>query len=82
MFLNFFNPAISDRINEVHIGQVRLGCVVQLTDIMSCRRITVNKYGHVVGFSRNSTNEILIRVQWEGNVDTSSIHPSNLVIFK
>lgn len=41
------------------------------------------RVGHVVGFSRNSFGEVIVRVAWEtkiGNAEqmTSTIHPTNL----
>lgn len=39
-----------------------------------------NLVGHVVGFKLNSTNEVIVDVQWcEGK--TFAVHPANLTVW-
>lgn len=37
-------------------------------------------FGHVVGFDRNSTGEVIVVVNWSMG-ERSSVHPSNLAVF-
>lgn len=42
------------------------------------------RYGHIVGFSRNVSGELLLRVRWEGEVNDneSVIHPGNIKVIE
>lgn len=42
------------------------------------------RYGHIVGFSRNVNGELLLRVRWEGEVNDneSVIHPGNIKVIE
>lgn len=41
-----------------------------------------NQYGHVIGFSRNDDNELVINVKYEGGVNWTGFatHPTKLEI--
>lgn len=74
--INFYSP------ND--IGEFYLGRVVKLKRSSSfqdeCQDIIIihNMIGHVVGFSNNQLNEVVILVQTAIAEDPQPFHPSNL----
>lgn len=74
----FFNDLYGTMDDHVRIGEVRLGTVVRGTRFNdSGGKVLDNKYGHVVGFIRSDTGELILNVQWEDGT-TRAIHPGNV----
>lgn len=66
-----------DYAGKIHfIGNVKIGTVVA-NNVQS-------NYGHVIGFAKNSSNEIILEIQWAKpwNEDKhiTIVHPGNLHI--
>ena len=79
----FFNEITGFSDHPVFIGDLKLGTVVQDTDVNEIGdREPMDKYGHIVGFTRNSAGELNVRVQWDwdGGDIVRSVHPSNLIL--
>jgi len=67
---------------DVPMSAVRLGTVVQLTEPpkqLGDPRTIVDKYGHIVGFSRNLLNELILRVLWDDETSTC-INSTHLIL--
>lgn len=71
------NSDLEIKASDVCISSITIGCVVRKVDDV----ILPEDFGHVVGFSRNTSNEIIIQVKWSRTPDKiDEIHPSNIVI--
>lgn len=79
-YLNFFGEVSGYADHTVWIGQVRIGMVVQKVDKGEDHdphpRLT-DVYGHILGFSINPSNEIVLLVRWSDG-ETSNVHPANV----
>ncbi len=81
--LNFFNDSTKYADHSVHVGMVRVGMVVQDTTFREgypTEREPDDRFGHIVGFARNTSNELIVEVKWE-NGYTGPIHPSQVKLF-
>lgn len=80
MNLQFFEPETSKSNRPVWVGNVRPGMVVQATtfpDGYPDDRELDDMFGHIVGFARNTSNELILEVRWERGF-TGPIHPSQV----
>lgn len=83
--MQFYHPP-SLQFGLTHLdypmSAVRLGAVVQETKPPKSYeelRVVTDKYGHITGFVRNSSHELILKVLWEDG-DTTEVHPSNLIL--
>lgn len=64
------------RANEVPLSELWAGRVVRMRD--------EDEYGHITGFSRNTYNELTLRVQWSrisnSFTDDVSVHLANVFL--
>lgn len=54
------------------IGSLKVGTVIY--DVIA------DDYGHIVKFTRNSSDELIFEVQFSRNKETRYIHPGNVKI--
>jgi hypothetical protein len=82
--VHFFNEITGFSDHPVFIGDLKLGTVVQDTELNEIgEREPSNQFGHIVGFGRGGAGEeLVVRVQWacspRGEYDY--IHPNHLIL--
>lgn len=79
----FFDETTGFSDHPVFVGLLKHGTVVQGTDFNEIGgKEPMDKFGHIVGFSRNQDAELLLRVQWdwEGGSAIQNMHPGNLIL--
>lgn len=79
----FFDEMTGFSDHPVFIGLLKHGTVVQDTGFNEIGdKEPIDKFGHIVGFSRNPSAELLIRVQWDwdGGTIAQNVYPDNLIL--
>lgn len=77
IFMDFFirNESGSVFYVPISISQITLGKVVRLVDTRG--KMLTDTFGHIVGFSKNSSGERILKVLWDDGV-TTEVHPTNV----
>ena len=71
------NSLIERKASDVPISKITFGRVVKTVPDNG----KDDDFGHVVGFTRNMNDEIILRVQWSRASDEiSTIHPNNVLL--
>lgn len=66
--------------NKEEIRKFKLGVVVEIYSISTTHQgWAVQDVGHVTGFERNSTNEVVVKVR-RSNGDEDTYHPFHLEV--
>lgn len=78
----FFNEITGFSDHPVFIGDLRQGTVVQDVGFNdNGDKEPIDKFGHIVGFARNSDGEMLMSVQWDWDDGlVHDVHPGNLIL--
>ena len=67
---------------EFPISACRIGTVIQRTAFTTPKRTPIDSFGHIVGFGRNTSGELLMTIQLaETACESFDQHPSGLVLY-
>lgn len=81
MNLSFFNPSTSFADDICWVGHIRQGMVVQDTEFEDGTKTLIDRYGHITGFMRNITGELILAVLWQ-NSKEETVHPGNVMLLR
>ena len=66
---------------EFPISACRIGTVIQRTSFTTPKRTPTDSFGHIVGFGKNTSGELLMTIQLdETEFETFDQHPSGLIL--